>query len=141
MTEVASVTIRTAIDVVMLDSSFVIISPRTPCLCLLLFSPFLFLSFIQFCLLLPVVCPCLLWLMLLLMTMHLVSLTGCGVLVSGDDQGEVWVYDVFKQAELAESAKIKGPFKPNQVVNGLPYDVLIFAGNDCATRVDSKWMT
>lgn len=40
---------------------------------------------------------------------------GCGVLVSGDDQGEVWVYDVFKQAELAESAKIKAPFKPNQV--------------------------
>lgn len=41
---------------------------------------------------------------------------GCGVLVSGDDQGEVWVYDVFKQAELAESAKIKAPFKPNQLL-------------------------
>ncbi|KAJ8043187.1 Leucine-rich repeat and WD repeat-containing protein 1 [Holothuria leucospilota] len=41
---------------------------------------------------------------------------GCGVLVSGDDQGEVWVYDVFKQAELAEAAGEKGPFKPNQLL-------------------------
>ena len=36
---------------------------------------------------------------------------GCGVLVSGDDQGEVWVYDVSKKTR----SKSKKPIKPSQV--------------------------
>ncbi|XP_041455807.1 leucine-rich repeat and WD repeat-containing protein 1-like [Lytechinus variegatus] len=37
---------------------------------------------------------------------------GCGVLVSGDDQGEVWVYDVSKKW----NTKIKKPVKPSQLL-------------------------